>query len=217
MPNGSAFADTRYAARFRSITGYVHSPMSQTDTLLSGGARQIIAEVVAQFERRQEAVRGVCAVSESKQIKHGAFGPASSVEKGEQRLDDPEANAEEEDLLPMLSGDEFKRHELPSHQSNELRVRAVRLKPSEAEAEVPGADFTFQKDPAELKSVIVHSPELSGLAGFLMEPVESEITFEQVNGIPLTSEMRMRMRSRGIGRFRFDQEIVITARYKPCT
>ena len=114
-----------------------------------------------------------------------------------------------------MSGDEFKRHELPSHQSNELRVRAVRLKPSEAE--VPGADFTFQKDPAELKSVVVHSPELSGLAGFLMEPVESEITFEQVNGIPLTSEMRMRMRSRGFGRFRMDQEVVLTARYEPCT
>ena len=205
------------AASLQSKYWFVQSPMSQADTLLSSAARQVIAEVVAQFERRQEAVQGMCAISESKQIKHGAFGPASSVKKGEQRLDAPESNAEEEDLLPMLSGDEFKRHELPSHQSNELRVRALRIKPPEAEAEVPGADFTFQKDPAELKSVIVHSPELSGLAGFLMEPVESKITFEQVNGTPLTSEMRMRMRSRGFGRFRLDQEIVLTARYESCT
>ena len=191
--------------------------MSQPDASLSNAARRVLNDVAEQFERRDEAVRGLCAITESRQIKHGAFGPAGSVEQGEHRLDDPEATAEEEDLIPFLRGDAYDRSELSSYESNQLRVRAKLREPTGAEGEVPGADFTFQKDPARLLSVEVRTPELSGLAGFLMAATESKMTFEYVNGVPLTSEMQMRMRSRGVGRFRFDHEVILSVRYEPCT
>lgn len=191
--------------------------MSRPDSLLSDAARKVIADVVSQLGRRNEAVRGLCAITESRQIKRGAVGPSDSIERDRQRLDDPDATAEEKDLVPLLHGDAYDRSEQPSYNPGEIVVQARLRQSTGAQDEIPKADFTFQKDPARLLSVQIYPPEAKGLVGLLMAEVGSVVTFEYVRGVPLTSELRMRVTSRGIGRLRFDHELITTVQYEACT
>ncbi len=73
----------------------------------------------------------------------------------------------------------------------------------------------FSRVPARLLRATVYPPALPRLAGWAMKQIGAELTFTEVDGVPLVSEMRMRMQSRGIGRLRFDYEFVTTAEYTP--
>lgn len=176
----------------------------------------VVAEIVSQLERRGEALKGYCGVSEMRQIKHGAFGPASHTNQSEQRLDDLDGRTDDDDLLPLLREDGYGLSEVPSNTSNRLFIRAAEHASSGVANEVAGADFVFQKSPARLVSAALHLPQFSGMAGILMKTTRSELTFDYVNGVPVANQMRLRVTSRGVGRYRLDQEIITTLRYRLC-
>lgn len=162
-------------------------------------------------------MRGLCAKGEVSHTKHGTFGPAQEPEQIGERLDDPEGQLKQHDFLPLLTGLEYERHELPSSHTNELRVRAKRREAAaNDQREMSGADLSFKKEPAELVQAVLHPPNFTGVVGLMFDSANTELLFGYVNGVPLPVKMQMRMRSRGIGRFRLDQETIVTVRYEPC-
>jgi hypothetical protein len=184
---------------------------------LSPSARRVLDEVAAQLEQYATAVRGLCAHGEVRHTKHGAFGPEQEPERIEERLDASEEATTQNDFLPLLTGTAYERVELPASSPNELSVRAVRREDAvSAGDEIAGADLMFTKEPARLVQALLHPPAFAGIAGLLIETVESATLFGYVNGVPLPVKISMRMWSRGIGRFRIDQETVIIVRYEPC-
>lgn len=184
---------------------------------LSDVARRALTEVASQLEGREEATRGLCARSEIRHTKHGKLGPDREPKQTEERLGDPEAQTEEHDLLPLLTSPDYERQELPSSHPNELRVRATQRGGSAGKNEgSPGADLTLTREPAQLVRAALHPPAFAGLVRLVLAGAETEMRFDYVNGVPMPVEVRVRMRSRGIGRFRLDQETVMTVRYEPC-
>lgn len=184
---------------------------------LSATARRVLDEVAAQLEQYATAVRGLCAHGEVRHTKRGAFGPDQEPERIEERLDASEESTTQDDFLPLLTGADYERHELPASSPNELSVRVVRREGAAgAGEEIDGADLMLTKEPARLVRARLHPPAFSGVAAWLIDTVESDTLFGYVNGVPLPVKISMRMWSRGIGRFRIDQETVITVRYEPC-
>lgn len=185
---------------------------------LSAGARRVLTAVASQLARHDEAVQGLCANGQVIHTKHGRFGPDEPPEQIEERLDDPEGQMKHYDFLPLFTGSAFERFELPSSHPNELRVRAQRRTTAASDTmEMAGADFTFKNQSAELVHAILHPPNLRGVVGFMFDSAHAELLFSYVNGVPLPVRMEMRTRSRGIGRFRLDQESIVTVRYVPCS
>lgn len=175
--------------------------------------RAVLAEVAAQLRRVPDVLRDLRAFSEVHQVKHGLLGPASSSQITEEDPAAPDAETPDRDLIAMLSGDEYERTELPATEASVVRVRAVRRGGHEVEGAAPGADVTLQTDPPRLLSVSALPPQLPGLMGWFIASTENELRFEYLDGVPLLQSMDTRVRSRGIGVLRLDQEIRMTAHY----
>ena len=186
---------------------------------LSSTTRHVLTEVIAQLEQYDEAVLGLCARSEVHHTKHGKLGPGpdEELEQIEERLDAPDSQMQN-DILPLLADSAYEREELPTSQSNELRVR-VRSDSGVVHNEggVEGADLMFTRMPARLIQAVLHPPTFSGVVGLMIEQISTEVLFGYINGVPLPVKTTMRMRSRGVGSFRIDQETVATIRYEPCS
>ena len=188
--------------------------MPPADPDLSAETRRLLAEVAAHLQRdHREALRGICATVETRKVKHGRFGPAGSVEQAEHRM--AEAESETDDLLVAIQSDAYHRSELPPEAAGQTRVSAVRRTPAEAGG-VPGFVLTLQQDPPRLLRADAVASPFPGIARLAMAPLAMSMAFEYVGGVPVVSEMRMRVRSRGLGRFRFDYEAVSSAAYRPC-
>lgn len=187
-----------------------------TEQKLSADAERVVAEVLAQLERQSEAMRGLCAVSTTTHRQHGRFTlEEEGTHETAERLDRPDEETESEDFLALLSGDEYERREIQSTRHGEICIRAVRGEDATtSEEEMTGADLVFQRSPARLLRASIHPPKFSGLIGMLFSGAETEVRFKQVNGVPMPSETHVRMRSRGIGTFRLDQETKSTVQYE---
>lgn len=181
---------------------------------LAADTRRALAHIARQLEGYEDALRGLCIRGESVQTRHGRFGPPSSREAIDQRVDELETVTNEvQDLLPFLDGEGFERTEATLSDG----TRAVRVIPTgPTEGEIVGADFVVQTEPPRLLRASLHPPRLPRLAGWLVDTLTTELAFETVRGVPLVTEMHMRMRSRGIGRLRLDHETAMTVRYEPC-
>ncbi len=189
---------------------------SEVTQPLGSTAQRVLAEVVAQLERYGEAVQGLCARGEVRHTKHGKWGPDEQPEQIDERLDTPEA--EQPDILPLLADPAYDREELPTSHPNEVRIRATRSSVQSSETdEPPGADLMFTKEPPRLVQAMLHPPAFSGIARLFVDVIETEVLFGYINGVPLPVKTRMRMRSKGVGRFRVDQETVATVRFEPCS
>ncbi|MEM1041481.1 MAG: hypothetical protein AAGI91_02525 [Bacteroidota bacterium] len=188
------------------------------DASLSSEARRVLGEVTAQLACYDEAVRGLCATSTVRHTNHGTFRtlPDEGPEQIEERIDTPEAQIQN-DMLPLIAGSSYEREELPASHANELSIRVTSWAsvPDDG-GEIEGADLMFTREPAQLVQAILHPPAFSGIVGFMVEHISNEVLFGYVNGVPLPVKTRTRMRSRGIGRFRIDQESSATIRYEPC-
>lgn len=183
---------------------------------LSSTARRVLTEVIVQLERYDEAVLGLCARSEVHHTKHGKLGPDEESEQTEERLDAPDSQMQN-DMLPLLTGSAYEREELPSSHPNELRIRVTSDGiVASNEGEIEGADLMFTLMPARLVQAVLHPPTFSGIVGLMIEQISTEVLFGYINGVPLPVKTTMRMRSRGVGSFRIDQETVATIRYEPC-
>ena len=184
------------------------------DDALRPETRRALAEVAAHLDLdRAEALRGMCAVAETRQIKHGRFGPEGSTERTESQAADAEGDAE--DLRPLFRGDAYRRTELPADVPGHARVRCLRREPTE-DPEVLGFELTLQTDPPRLLRAEAIAADLPGIARLAMESLATSMTFGYVGGVPVPTELRMRVRSRGVDRFRFDFESVTTVEYRPC-
>lgn len=181
---------------------------------LSPAARRVLDAVAAQLARFPEAADGLCVEGEAQTRKHGGLGPGDREERHERAPVDPGAPREEDDLFALLVGLDAEREELPA-EPGLLRIRAVGTGPR-ATAEVPGADVTLEREPPRLVRADLHRPVLPRLMDWLLTTYEASTVFEDVRGVPLATEVRVRMRSRGVGRLRVDQEVVVRWRYGPC-
>lgn len=106
--------------------------------------------------------------------------------------------------------------------ANELRVRVTGTR-KEGDLEdggileggdITGADFLFRCEPAQLVAIQLHTPISMRFMRFFIERVEMEVQFGYVLEAPLPIKARARLRSRGIGRFRIDQETVAVIDYE---
>jgi hypothetical protein len=198
-----------------------HADFDMTSAPLRIDARRVVDTVVAQLERYDEATRGLCTTVEATETQRGFFGPAGDdtwQDSGPLR----EAGAladETPDLLQILSGSAFASEELPASTPSELRLRAMRRETGADDdlAHVERADLVFSRDPARLRRAILRVRPWPQALRLFIKPVRMEIEFAQVGEVPLPVQTRVRMRSRGIGQFRFDQETVAHATYEPCT
>ncbi|MEM1056597.1 MAG: hypothetical protein AAGI52_13825 [Bacteroidota bacterium] len=180
---------------------------------LSADTRRALDAIAAQLEGYSEALRGLCIVGETVQTQHGRFGPPSNRQDIEQPVGDLEEDHEMEDFIPFLVGGGYERTEAVLSDGS----RALRVVPTEPhESEIRGVDFVIETSPARMVHASLHPPRLPRLAGWIVQAPVTEMRFEQVRGVPMAVEMRVRMRTRGIGRFRFDHETVTTVRYEPC-
>ena len=175
----------------------------------------VLAEVTAQLRRVPDVLGQLRAFSEVHQVKHGLLGPSSSSQIAEEAPDAPDAETPNRDLIPMLTGDGYERSELSAAAPGEVRVRAVRRGGPEVEGAAPGAEITLQADPPRLLSVSALPPELPGLMGWFIASTENEMRFVYRDGVPLLQSMYTRVRSRGIGVLRLDQEVRMAAHYSP--
>ena len=175
----------------------------------------VLAEVTDQLRRVPDVLGQLRAFSEVHQVKHGLLGPASSSQIAEEAPDAPDAETPDRDLIPMLTGDEYERSEFSETAPGDVRVRAVRRGGPEVEGAAPGADITLQTDPPRLLSLSALPPELPGLMGWFIASTENEMRFEYREGVPLLQSMYTRVRSRGIGVLRLDQEVRLAAHYAP--
>lgn len=182
---------------------------------LADDTRRALAQIARQIEGYTAALRGLCIRGETVQTRHGRVGPESSREPVDQRADDlDDATHEITELIPFLVGEEgYERTEAVLSDGSRA-VRVVSLAPSENG--IQGADFVVETAPPRLVRASVHPPRLPRLAGWLLQEVSTEMRFEQVRDVPMPVEMVMRMRSRGIGRWRLDHETLTTVRYEPC-
>ena len=189
---------------------------------LRSDAQRIVSTVAAKLISSHEVAERFEVTSHQEGFKHGLLGPnlpepAPPEASGESAEDAPEATIEDEmqDLKEALTGDAYDRTELPSSDPGELVVRATPRRGAEIAGEIAGADFVFSRTPARLLRATVHAPSLPRFAGWIMKQTGAELAFTEIDGVPLVSEMRVRMRSRGFGRARFDYEFVTTAEYAP--
>ena len=147
------------------------------------------------------------------QTQRGRFGPPSSREDIDETLDGLAEDHEMQDFIPLLTDEGYERTEARLSDGS----RAVRIVPTEPhELGMDGVDVVVETTPPRLVRASLHPPPLPRLAGWLVQEPVTEMRFEQVRGVPMAVEMRMRMRTRGIGRFRLDHETVTTVRYEPC-
>jgi hypothetical protein len=184
---------------------------------LSSTARRVLTEVIVQLERYDEGILGLCARSEVHHKKYGKLGSGpDEVEHIEERLDAPDSQMQN-DMLPLLIDSAYEREELPSSHPNELRIRVTSGGiVASNEGEIEGADLMFTLMPARLVQAVLHPPTFSGIVGLMIEQISTEVLFGYINGVPLPVKTTMRMRSRGVGSFRIDQETVATIHYEPC-
>ena len=180
---------------------------------LSDDTQRALAEIARQLEGYAEALRGLCVRGETVQTKRGRFGPPSSREAIDEPVGDLGEDSEMQDFVPLLTGEDYERTEARLSDGS----RAVRIVPTEPhDMEIEGVDLVIEVAPPRLVRASLHPPRLPRLAGWLVQEPVTEMRFEQVRGVPMVREMTMRMRTRGIGRFRLDHETVTAVRYEPC-
>jgi hypothetical protein len=183
-----------------------------TDQTLSAAAAAVLAEVAAQIRRVPDVAADLCVVSEARSVKRGRIGPASGEQRHEYRLADMDEDEFDMDILPLLEADGYSRTELPAPSPDALLVDVTRTG-----AEGPaGGVLLFTREPARLVKASLHPPQFKRLLRLLVVRVESEVLYGYVRGVPLPVKSTMRFETRGIGRFRIDQEHQMTARYVDC-
>ena len=185
-------------------------------TPLSDDTFRALDEIAAQSARYEEVLCGMCVRVETVRTKLGRFGPEGTREVIEEPIGGGEEPDELGDFRPLLTGPDYDRTELPAPDGATRLVRALQRGASSGDEEFIGADFVLSLSPPRLLRAALHPPRIRGLARWLVNPPETVLRFEQVNGVPVPVEARMRLQSRGIGTFRFDQEIVTTMSYAPC-
>ena len=185
---------------------------------LSDDTRRALAEIARQLGGYAEALRGLCVRGETVQTKRGHFGPPSSREDIDEPVGDLGDDSEMQDFVPLLTGDGYERTEARlSDGSRAVRVVPTGPRGMEPHAvEMEGVDLVIEVAPPRLVRASLHPPRLPRLAGWLVQEPVTEMRFEQVRGVPMVREMTMRMRTRGVGRFRLDHETVTAVRYEPC-
>ena len=176
---------------------------------LSAEARRVLALVAAHAARAPEVLAGLEAEVETTTVQHGRFGPdAGGDTSGEVSGDGPAGTNE---FASFLDGPGVERLERPAERPGEIRVWTRSEAPEgDMLAEV---EFVFAGERLVRASMEAQMPGIARLA--MATPPTGDLTFDTVDGVPLVTEARMRMRSRGVGRFRLDMETVTTVRYTP--
>ncbi len=175
---------------------------------LSAEARRLLALNAALVKRLPEVMAGFTATHETTTIRHGRFGPdlGSDAADGVQEMP-----ADAGELPALLDGPGYERFERPAETPGEIRVWVLM---EALETDAPASvEFVFAGERLARASMNVTLPGLAQLA--MSAPPTAEMTFGLVDGVPLVVETRSRMRSRGIGRFRIDVEIVTAVHYTP--
>lgn len=183
---------------------------------LTDSARLVLEAVVAQLARYDEAVTGLCSETEVTHVRRGRIGPKREPEQRTERLDEEDGALAGLDILPLLAGDDYESMELPPPSPESVLIRSIRRAPLAASDAPAAGDFLFSRDPARLVKAWLRPTRLPLMVRLLVERLDLEVLYGYVHEVPMPVKSVMRMRSRGVGSLRIDQEAEMVVRYAPC-
>jgi hypothetical protein len=183
-------------------------------------ARKVIAEILAQLERREDALQGVEAIVIEKELAYhrGEFVVKETREKP--------WSLEEEGLegyggpYEVLGGSNRILEELPSSEGNEIRIRATPPVPDKVDTmDFPGPEnlavtVTMSVVPPRLLKMEAEFVHLPKWLKWLLKTAEVEMVFDYIRGVPVLKTGYVHLLSRGIGPLRFGMGNETETRYK---
>lgn len=135
-------------------------------------------------------------------MQRGRFGLSPEPETSDGPLGNAEATNAAREVLPMLTGTAFERRELRAEQPGA--------------GEFAQADLTLTRRPPELVEARLDLRPSAGLPRWAVPVATAILRYRTLGGVPLPVEVRMEFRSRGLGPFRVDQEMITRTTYAPC-
>lgn len=180
---------------------------------LSSLAKGMLDEIISQIKRAEEHYKGWCVSGEIHRLSHGKWGPCNEKKRFEEPLDAPDSEINQYELLPVLKGEHFEHYELQPTTTGERIIRAV----SKTATDISHADFYIEESSVTLVMVIMKLRAASRIANLLLSISEVKIHYDYIDDVPFPIELQTRMKSKGIGSYRIDLEIIVRAQYEPCT
>jgi hypothetical protein len=184
-------------------------------------SRNILDEILAQLENRDEVLREVEATITIRELayRRGEF-IVKKVHQEQRILGDKKSLEELSDPCGILTSSTSSLEELPSDRQNAIRIRVKPANPRKFDLMHPRAEdhqaaiAVINKTPVRLVEMKLLFVNLPWWIECLFKSFEAKVEFEYVRGVPIPKKAYSRAQSKGIGRWRIGGGEEIEVQYK---